>query len=331
MALGRPSATIASMRRLAEGAARLLVAEHIAQRDDLAGQFGEVLLGVIDDGDTLVAGFAAAPRSGAWSLPWNGRDGWRPRRAVPPSPGRVRPGGRPDPRPVHGAGPAVSAWMRASSAMRCFHGLVAPPLLGGCRPCRRAAAAATIAIAAATVSRAIAKTATAAPMPSPLMASDPLVSPASLYPISASRAAREKRNCCCIAALPLARRPPGAQPRRIDRIGGCPYIAFSWRCATSSSCRTSGCGLSSKPVTRVDADIRKLVADMFETMYEAPGIGLAAIQVGVPLRLVIMDLSKRETRGRAQGLPQSGDPLVVVRNARPTRRAACRSRKSTKT
>jgi peptide deformylase len=54
--------------------------------------------------------------------------------------------------------------------------------------------------------------------------------------------------------------------------------------------------LVSKPVSRVDGDIRKLVEDMFETMYEAPGIGLAAIQVGVPLRLVTMDLSKKEAQ-----------------------------------
>jgi peptide deformylase len=51
----------------------------------------------------------------------------------------------------------------------------------------------------------------------------------------------------------------------------------------------------SKPVVEVSDEIRALVADMFETMYEAPGIGLAAIQVGVPARLVVMDLSKRET------------------------------------
>ena len=38
----------------------------------------------------------------------------------------------------------------------------------------------------------------------------------------------------------------------------------------------------SKPVANMDEDIRALVADMFETMYHAPGIGLAAIQVGVP-------------------------------------------------
>jgi peptide deformylase len=50
----------------------------------------------------------------------------------------------------------------------------------------------------------------------------------------------------------------------------------------------------SKPVEKIGEDIRTLVADMFETMYDAPGIGLAAIQVGVPLRVVTMDLSKRE-------------------------------------
>jgi peptide deformylase len=55
--------------------------------------------------------------------------------------------------------------------------------------------------------------------------------------------------------------------------------------------------LVSKPVIKVDDEVRALVEDMFETMYEAPGIGLAAVQVGVPLRLVVMDLSKRDERG----------------------------------
>ncbi len=50
----------------------------------------------------------------------------------------------------------------------------------------------------------------------------------------------------------------------------------------------------SKPVGRIDAEIRRLVEDMFETMYKAPGIGLAAIQVAAPVRVVTMDLSKRE-------------------------------------
>jgi peptide deformylase len=52
--------------------------------------------------------------------------------------------------------------------------------------------------------------------------------------------------------------------------------------------------LVSDPVKKIDAETKKLVADMFETMYDAPGIGLAAIQVGVPRRIVTMDLSKKE-------------------------------------
>ena len=52
--------------------------------------------------------------------------------------------------------------------------------------------------------------------------------------------------------------------------------------------------LVSAPVKKIDGDTRQLVDDMFETMYEAPGIGLAAIQVGVPRRIITMDLSKNE-------------------------------------
>jgi peptide deformylase len=50
----------------------------------------------------------------------------------------------------------------------------------------------------------------------------------------------------------------------------------------------------SKRVVTIDDEIRTLVTDMFETMYKAPGIGLAAIQVAVPARVVVMDLSKKE-------------------------------------
>jgi len=49
----------------------------------------------------------------------------------------------------------------------------------------------------------------------------------------------------------------------------------------------------SEPVKKIDGGVRKLVDEMFETMYAAPGIGLAAIQVGVPQRVVTMDLSKK--------------------------------------
>lgn len=46
----------------------------------------------------------------------------------------------------------------------------------------------------------------------------------------------------------------------------------------------------SEPVTEFDEELKTLVSDMFETMYDAPGIGLAAIQVGVPKRVLVIDL-----------------------------------------
>jgi peptide deformylase len=51
--------------------------------------------------------------------------------------------------------------------------------------------------------------------------------------------------------------------------------------------------LVSTPVAEITPEIRTLVADMFETMYDAPGIGLAAIQIGVPKRVVTLDVAKR--------------------------------------
>jgi peptide deformylase len=50
----------------------------------------------------------------------------------------------------------------------------------------------------------------------------------------------------------------------------------------------------STPVDRVDDELRTLIADMFETMYAAPGIGLAAVQVGVPKRVLVIDLQEVE-------------------------------------
>ena len=48
----------------------------------------------------------------------------------------------------------------------------------------------------------------------------------------------------------------------------------------------------SQPVDKVDDPVRKLMDDMVETMYDAPGIGLAAIQVGIPKRIIVLDISK---------------------------------------
>ncbi len=52
--------------------------------------------------------------------------------------------------------------------------------------------------------------------------------------------------------------------------------------------------LASEPVAEITPEIRQLAADMLETMYDAPGVGLAAIQIGVPKRVVTMDVSKKE-------------------------------------
>jgi peptide deformylase len=55
----------------------------------------------------------------------------------------------------------------------------------------------------------------------------------------------------------------------------------------------------SSPVEKIDDEIRKLIADMFETMYDAPGVGLAAVQIGVPKRVVTIDA----TRGDEEKMP----------------------------
>ena len=51
-----------------------------------------------------------------------------------------------------------------------------------------------------------------------------------------------------------------------------------------------------KPLEKVDSNIKKLLDDMLETMYAAPGIGLAAIQIGILKRLVVIDISKEEEK-----------------------------------
>ena len=50
----------------------------------------------------------------------------------------------------------------------------------------------------------------------------------------------------------------------------------------------------SLPVEKVDSDLQRLMDDMLETMYSAPGIGLAAIQVGVPKRVIVIDIAPKD-------------------------------------
>jgi peptide deformylase len=67
----------------------------------------------------------------------------------------------------------------------------------------------------------------------------------------------------------------------------------------------------SAPVTVFDAELKKLAADMFETMYDAPGIGLAAIQVGVPKRLLVIDLQEPSEHDHEHGEHCSHDHEVI--------------------
>jgi len=60
--------------------------------------------------------------------------------------------------------------------------------------------------------------------------------------------------------------------------------------------------LVSAPITKVTDETRALAADMFETMYEAPGIGLAAIQIGEPVRLVVLDVARKDEEPRPMTL-----------------------------
>ena len=62
---------------------------------------------------------------------------------------------------------------------------------------------------------------------------------------------------------------------------------------------------TSAPVERIDGDLKRLVRNMFDTMYEAPGIGLAAVQVAVPRRLLVIDLQDPDPvpEGEEEGPP----------------------------
>jgi peptide deformylase len=62
--------------------------------------------------------------------------------------------------------------------------------------------------------------------------------------------------------------------------------------------------LVSKKIEKVTPAIRQLADDMFETMYAAPGIGLAAIQVAEPVRLITMDLAKKNEEGEVNPQPR---------------------------
>jgi peptide deformylase len=67
----------------------------------------------------------------------------------------------------------------------------------------------------------------------------------------------------------------------------------------------------SRPVETFDDALKTLIADMFETMYHAPGIGLAAVQVGEPIRLLVMDLQEPEDPDDPES-PVVKEPRVFI-------------------
>ena len=75
-----------------------------------------------------------------------------------------------------------------------------------------------------------------------------------------------------------------------------------------------------KPVEKIDERIQTLVADMFETMYEARGIGLAATQVDVHERIVVMDLTEDRSEPRV-----FINPIIVEKDGETTYEEGCLS------
>jgi peptide deformylase len=78
----------------------------------------------------------------------------------------------------------------------------------------------------------------------------------------------------------------------------------------------------SQPVGEIDGDIRRLLDDMVETMYAAPGIGLAAPQIAVPLRVIVVDLSVGEDKSQ---LIKLVNPEFVLREGEQRHEEGCLS------
>tara|TARA_B100000767_G_scaffold216070_1_gene203615 strand:+ start:286 stop:804 length:519 start_codon:yes stop_codon:yes gene_type:complete len=72
----------------------------------------------------------------------------------------------------------------------------------------------------------------------------------------------------------------------------------------------------SKPVENVGEEERMLMDDMLDTMYDAPGIGLAAIQIGVPKRIIVMDISRDENKKEPRYFV---NPIVKNKNEEKSR------------
>jgi peptide deformylase len=91
-------------------------------------------------------------------------------------------------------------------------------------------------------------------------------------------------------------RSPAKPPVAVDRAARLPYFTRVKKLEIITLPDRKLRAVSAA-VERVDDDARRFMDDMLATMYEAPGIGLAAVQVGVPRRIVVLDVAKREEEG----------------------------------
>jgi peptide deformylase len=83
-----------------------------------------------------------------------------------------------------------------------------------------------------------------------------------------------------------------------------------------------GLAMAAAPVTQFDDDLARLIDDMVETMYAAPGIGLAATQIGIPLRVFVVDLSVGKANGELIALV---NPEFVEREGMQLEEEGCLS------
>ena len=91
--------------------------------------------------------------------------------------------------------------------------------------------------------------------------------------------------------------------RRIDRARARPYFSGSMIIYPILTIPDPVLRQQAAPVERVDQELRRLMDDMLATMYDAPGVGLAAPQIGISRRLIVMDAARDE---------DPRDPLVMV-------------------
>jgi peptide deformylase len=82
--------------------------------------------------------------------------------------------------------------------------------------------------------------------------------------------------------------------------------------------------LPSAPIERIDGELERLIDDMLETMYAAPGVGLAAVQVGVPRRLLVLDVSDKEGDGH-QPIAMINPEIVSIGGELRTHEEGCLS------